>query len=99
MAGTGKRADQRKSWILKEYGLSYFGKRGFHIPPSVLKEENTINIRDLPHQDNIDLTSQGITKLLAKGVVKRKYTIKVPACSPKAKQKIEQAGGRVELAA
>lgn len=29
MAGSGKRADQKKPTILKNYGNSYFGKRGF----------------------------------------------------------------------
>ena len=29
MAGSGKRADQKKPSILKEYGNRYFGKRGF----------------------------------------------------------------------
>ena len=29
MAGSGKRADQKKPTILKLYGNSYFGKKGF----------------------------------------------------------------------
>ena len=35
MAGSGKRADQKKPTILKLYGSSYFGKRGeksFFLP-------------------------------------------------------------------
>jgi large subunit ribosomal protein L15 len=97
MAGSGKRADQIKTWILKEYGPEYFGKHGFKIPPSIKKKEVIVNIRDLPDQESINLTEQGFTKLLAKGTPKRKYHITVAACSEKAKQKIEKMGGKVEL--
>ncbi len=99
MAGSGKRADQRKTWILKKYGNKYFGKRGFTIPPSVQKRHTaiTINIDNLPPQDTINLAEYGYTKLLAKGTPQRKYRIIVAACSKKAKEKIEKSGGTVEV--
>ena len=97
MAGSGKRADQRKTWILKYFGPEYFGKHGFTRPPEVQKKSVIINIRDLPDQETVNLTKLGYTKLLAKGTPKKKYHIITQACSKKAKDKIEKAGGKVEL--
>ncbi len=97
MAGSGKRADQRKTWILKHYGPEYFGKHGFTRPPEVKKTPIIINIDELPNQDSINLTAGGYTKLLSRGVPQRKYHIIVPTCSQRAKEKIEKAGGKVEL--
>lgn len=99
MAGTGKRADQKKTWILKHYGLEYFGRHKFVVPPEARNVVKAINIRDLPHQDQIDLTALGYDKLLAKGNPTRKYTLRVKACSVRAKEKIEKAGGSVEVIA
>src|SRR3989338_2684643 len=44
MAGSGKRADQKKPSILKEYGNTYFGKFGFKIPQKIKKQIKEINI-------------------------------------------------------
>ena len=96
MAGTGKRADQAKISILKEYGAEYFGKKGFKRP-QVYKKDKTLNIRDLPPKEEIHLEKLGYTKLLAKGTPNRKYTITVMKCSKRAKEKIESVGGKVIL--
>ncbi len=95
MAGSGKRADQKKFSILKEYGHSYFGKHGFNRPQKMLKETKAINIADLPDQDKINLTEMGYDKLLSMGTPKRKYEITVSSFSAKAKEKIESAGGKI----
>ncbi len=95
MAGTGKRADQKKSWILRKYGTEYFGRRGFNIPSAVKHQSQIINIQDLPKQKDINLTELGYTKLLSKGNVSHPVNIIVKSCSAKAKQKIESAGGKV----
>ena len=97
MAGSGKRADQKKTWILKNFGNEYFGKHGFKIPQAVKKEQHIINIENLPATETVNLPEQGYTKLLAKGTPARKYHIIVASCSKRAKQKIEKAGGKVEL--
>src|SRR3989338_8762446 len=47
MAGSGKRADQNKMRILKEYGPSYFGKKGFHRPQKQVDHLRTLNVSDL----------------------------------------------------
>ena len=67
MAGSGKRAGQKKPTILTTYGNSYFGKHGFHRPQKLLSEIKTINIEDLGKfkEDKINLTGLGYNKLLA----------------------------------
>lgn len=98
MAGSGKRADQKKPSILKEYGTSYFGKTGFHRPQKIIKKIKIINIQDLPKfkKTEINLKELGYDKLLAKGIPDKKYKIKVKSFSKKAQEKIEKAGGIIE---
>ena len=93
-AGTGKRADHKKFTILKEYGLAYFGKRGFkrNVPLTPIK---TINIADLPETPKLNLKELGYNKLLGRGTPKLKYEITVESCSAKAKAKIEKNNGKV----
>lgn len=95
MAGTGKRSHNQKISILKEYGHEYFGKHGFIVPPEVQRRVRAINIRDLPRQSPLDLTTLGYDKLLSKGIPAMKYEITVAMCSAKAKEKIEKAGGKI----
>jgi large subunit ribosomal protein L15 len=99
MAGTGKRAGQNQPTILKKYGRSYYGKHGFRRPQSVIKKIKTINLLQLPNQNEIDLTRLGYNKLLGTGKIDRKITVKVQLCSAKAREKIEKAGGQVVLPA
>lgn len=99
-AGSGKRADTKKPTILKLYGKSYFGKRGFNRPQKIIKNKKikTINIQDLSryNQTEIDLTKLGYDKLLGKGNPDRPYKIKIKFFSKLAKEKIEKVGGRIE---
>ncbi len=52
MAGSGKRADQKKMSILKYYGHEYFGKKGFKRPQKIVRVNkiNAINIIDLQNK-------------------------------------------------
>ena len=96
MAGTGKRAGQKKNAIEKIFGSAYFGKHGFKRPQRYYSEEKkTINIGELPQKENINLTEMGYNKLLAKGTPEIKYKVVVEECSQRAKEKIEKAGGKV----
>ncbi len=99
MAGSGKRADQKKPSIIKEYGLdNYFGKHGFKIPKKIKNVYKSINVGDLNYdKQDINLQEVGITKLLGKGYPNKKYILKVKYCSKKAKEKIENSGGQVLL--
>lgn len=107
MAGTGKRADQKKPTILKLYGNTYFGKRGFVRPKSLTKKIKAINIEQLnkliekglvkKEKDiyNINLEELGYQKLLSKGNLKYKAKIKVKYFSKNATEKIKQQGGEI----
>ena len=96
MAGSGKRADQKKPTILKVYGPSYFGGHGFKRPARKIKVVKAMNIADLPRQVSVNLQELGFTKLLGKGIPAMKHEIVVAACSKRAKEKIEKAGGKVK---
>jgi len=111
MAGTGKRADQKKPSILKEYGNTYFGKRGFFkhnkkivkaINISYFEEKlkdllskNLINEKDKGYI--VDLKSLGYNKLIGSGKITKKFIITAEAASKKAVEKIKKAGGQVLL--
>jgi large subunit ribosomal protein L15 len=106
MAGTGKRADQKKPTILKLYGNSYFGKHGFSSKST--KNIKSINLDSIQtslmnkaKQEKdvfiLDITSLGYDKLLGRGKVTKKFSITCKICTEKAKQKIEKSGGEVIL--
>ena len=100
MAGTGKRADQKKPTILKEFGSSYFGKRGFKRPLKTQKQVKIINFSELNKLKNkikdntLDLKKLGYTKLLSQGTP-TKLKIIVPEFSKKAQEKLEKVGGEL----
>ncbi len=108
MAGSGKRADQKKPTILKLYGNKYFGKHGFVRPPKTVIKIKAINISDIEKKLDfylaqnmiskekdiyvLDLKKLGYDKLLGAGLIKNKYKI-IGKISKKAKEKIEVLGG------
>ncbi|MBS3143731.1 uL15 family ribosomal protein [Candidatus Woesearchaeota archaeon] len=111
MAGSGKRADQKKPTILKLYGNTYFGKKGFN---SVNKKKiKTINIETIESRlynwlkkgvlkkekdtINIDLKKMGYDKLLGSGKINNKLNIEVRYASKKAIEKIEKSGGKINV--
>lgn len=108
MAGSGKRAGQKKPSILKEFGLSYFGKKGFtsiHRKRSKIINLNTLDlnitnyikkglIKEEKGAYHFDASAQGYTKVLANGKLAHKFIIKAPTFSKKAKEHIELAGGQ-----
>ncbi len=109
MAGTGKRAGQKKPSILKQYGSTYFGKKGFVKPNRV--EEKTINLdyiekhldeltaKGLIIKENnhyiIDIRKLGYDKLLGKGRIKNKYKV-TGKTSQRAAERIKKAGGLIQ---
>lgn len=110
LAGTGKRAGQRKMWILKHFGKSYFGKKGFKIHYKKI-EIKGINLKYIEEHLNeiiekgfgkkendkisIDLGKMGYNKLLGSGDVKNKFIIKTKFFSKNAKEKLEKKGGEI----
>ncbi len=96
MAGSGKRADQKKPSIIKKYGNKYFGKRGFKRPQNQIKKIKTINVHELNQfKDKVDLIELGYNKLLGKGKIEKAIEVKVAFASKKAVEKVEKVGGKV----
>ncbi len=109
-AGSGKRADQKKPIYQKE-GKHYLGRIGFTSKSSL--KIVAINIKDLQERldayvsqglvtkkaetYNVNLEELGYNKLLGTGVVKQKMNITADYASNGAKEKIEKAGGKLEV--
>src|SRR3989338_721171 len=110
MAGTGKRADQKKPTIINMYGMDYYGKKGFKRPQEAQIHQKTITLEYLDqHLDhyvkqglvtkegdnyNVDLEKVGYDRLLGKGMVHHKLTFNGQA-SEKVAEKIKRAGGSI----
>ena len=98
MAGTGKRADQRKSLIINLYGNKYFGKsktlRRGHVQPKL----EVINLNDIQQKYDIskEINLSGF-KILGEGEVKSKLNIKASAASNSAIENVKAAGGSITL--
>ncbi|MAH06685.1 hypothetical protein CMI38_00360 [Candidatus Pacearchaeota archaeon] len=105
MAGTGKKADHKKSLVLKKYGNKYFGRRGITSRPTAKKKNLVINVGDIS-RDYVGLEKKfgkegklemvGY-KVLGNGEIARKVKIKVLEISDGAREKIEKVGGSVEV--
>jgi large subunit ribosomal protein L15 len=107
MAGTGKKAGQKLTFIHRYYER-YFGKSGFN---SLKKEKlKVINLRDISKNmekflaggiakktaDGIEINLKGY-KILSEGNVAEKVIISASSASEKSKEKIEKAGGKINL--
>lgn len=96
MAGLKK---HKKSWMLK-YMPNYFGKVGFKIPIDAQKEIRAITLKDIDilakklNKTEIDVSGLGFDKVLSNGKLTQALTIKAKKFVEKAKQKIEEAGGK-----
>jgi large subunit ribosomal protein L15 len=101
MAGTGKRADHKKSLIIKLYGNNYFGKQGVTSRGTEKDRSKEMNLYDIETNfeslmkkhgkgNELDLSEY---KILGEGEFTRKITIKALAFSESAKEKIKKAGG------
>lgn len=105
MAGTGKRADHKKSLIDKLYGGKYFGKQGITSKSTRRKKNNVMNLRDIENnyesilkkyeKDGVILLKN--YKILGKGKFTKKISIKARAFSSTAKEAIEKVGGKIIL--
>lgn len=92
MAGTGKRADHKKSLILnlKE---KYFGKQSLKGKPKTYKTINLVNIDRIGKgKKELDLSEY---KILAKGELTFPLKIKAFSASKSAIAKVKKAGGEI----
>jgi ribosomal protein L15 len=97
MAGLHK---HKWSYLVK-YAPDHFGSNQFR-PPNPVVVTRWANVADLSRfssvgDGKIDLASLGYQKLLGGGSVNQSYDILVPKASAKAIEKIEAAGGKVEI--
>ena len=105
MSGTGKRADHKKSLVIKLYGNNYFGKQGVTSRGTEKDRSKAMNLRDIEtnfeslmkkHGKGNELDLSGF-KILGEGELTKKITIKALAFSLSAKEKIKKAGGNIAL--
>lgn len=81
---------------IAKYEPDHFGKKGFF---SRKKKDKALNIEDLEKMEGneINLTKKGYGKLIGKGKVSRAMNVTVSKASKQAKEKIEKAGGKLNL--
>ncbi|MFH0949124.1 MAG: uL15m family ribosomal protein [Candidatus Aenigmatarchaeota archaeon] len=90
---------KHKFSFITSYDPNHYGYKGFHS--SKHKQETIINIGELEKlslkegKTELDLASFGYTKLLGKGKLAAPLTVKVGKLSARAKEKIENAGGKI----
>lgn len=107
LAGSGKRADQKKPSL---WGKRYFGKFGFK-KKGIKKEIKPVNLiyieenlddlleKKLIVKENdsyvVDIGKLGYNKLLGSGKITKKFKIMAKYASQKVIEKIKEAGGEV----
>ncbi len=107
-AGTGKRADQKKTLVQKKYGGKYFGKKGITSIGTERNKIKRINLKQIA--DNLSgLIEKGIVKknqkgyvlnlkdyvILGQGEVKDVFIINAKSFSKSAQDKVKKAGGEI----
>src|SRR3989339_1818054 len=108
MAGTGKRADHKKTLILKLYGHGYFGKQGITSKGTKRDKRDRINVGTI-ELNLAKLVKKGVAKkvgekyeinlssfkILGVGEVKNKFFITAFEASESAMEKIKKVGGEI----
>jgi large subunit ribosomal protein L15 len=113
MAGTGKRADQKKTLVIKLYGHGYFGKQGITSKKTQKDKRKRINLKDI--EFNLEkYIKSGIAKKTDRGfeinlenykildsskeyMPKNKLIIKAKGASAPAREKVKKIGGEILL--
>mgnify|MGYP001573394809 CR=1 FL=1 len=110
MAGSGKRADHKKTLVTKLYGHGYFGKQGITSKGTERDKRKRINLQQI--QDNIEnFVKKGIAKkttkgyeinlsgykILGDGELKEKLIIKAKNASKSALEKVKEKNGEIIL--
>jgi len=89
----------KKSWMIMNEP-NHFGERGFKVPLEVKSKVKAITLKDLDvlakklNKNEIDISELGFDKVLSNGKLTQPLTIKAKKFVDKAKQKIEEAGGK-----
>ncbi|MBR9706700.1 hypothetical protein GOV14_06715 [Candidatus Pacearchaeota archaeon] len=105
MSGSGKRADHKKSLVIKLYGNKYFGKKGIVGKKTARDKRQAMDLKEIQRDLRSILKKFGVKgkkdeiilkdyTILGEGELKQKLTITAKRFSKSAKQKIEKAGGK-----
>ena len=105
MSGSGKRADHKKTLVIKLYGNKYFGKQGITSRGTKRDTRKRINLQQIEMNLEkygkkgkegweIDLKDY---KILGTGEVKNKLIIKAEEASKSAIEKVKKKGGEILL--
>ena len=102
MAGTGKRADHKKTLINKLYGNDYFGKQGITSRGTEKDRRKKINVGDIERHINKFKLKEGWMdlsdfKILGNGEITIKVKINALEASKSATEKIKKAGGELKI--
>src|SRR3989344_939975 len=106
MAGTGKRADQKKTLILKLYGHDYFGKQGITSKKTERDKRKRINLDSIYKNlesfgkrkgDAYEINLNSYKILSGQLEIKKKLIITAQSASESAIKKVEKAGGKIIL--
>ena len=108
MAGTGKRADQKKTLVTKLYKGKYFGKQGITSRKTKRDKRERINLNDIERKlekygkktekgFEIDLKEYKILGGSKEYKLKNKLLIKAKEASKSAIAKVESLGGKIFL--
>jgi large subunit ribosomal protein L15 len=111
--GVGAAGGHKHKWIATlKYDRDHYGQKGkgFKRPQSVVGQAITINISQLRKLKErlikegvekggkeINLTALGYDKLLGSGACQGAWDVTVEAASPRAIEKVNDAGGKVNL--
>ena len=83
-----------------KYMPGHWGMHGFNRHPKLRKVNvgiNLMQVSQMAEGDSIDLTEMGYDKLLGSGRIDRGLNISVASASARAIEKVEAAGGSVNL--
>ena len=106
MAGSGKRADQKKTLVLKLYGHHYFGKQGITSRVTERDKRQRMNLKQIELHlekygkkvgDKWEINLKNY-KILSDGEVKNKLIITAKEASKSAIEKVKAKGGKIILA-
>ena len=102
MSGSGKRADHKKTLVLKKFGHKYFGKQGITSRGTKRDKRQRINLEQIEKNIKKYQNEKGEIvlkdyKILGKGEVKNKLIIIAKEASKSALEKVKEKGGEIVL--
>ncbi len=105
--GAGKRGGRGNAGLNKhkvmtrlKYMPGHWGMHGFNRHPGLRVVNSSVNVGEvceISEGDSINLTEMGFDKLLGRGRIDRPLQITVREASARAIEKVEAAGGSVEI--